>query len=414
MALGTALGIRESAASSIRYYFETAADRLGLHSEMRRLLSVPFRELTVELPLRRDDERLQLFRGYRVQHNSVRGPAIGPMRLQPELDLETLRADAESMTWRCAVANVPFGGAAGGVSCDSAQLSRPELERLIRRYTARVHHVLGVYQDVCAPGMNAGAEVMAWIADEYSALHADSPSVALGRPNQRESFPDRQIIVGRAIAGLILRVAQDQGKSVSGLRVAIQSLDQSAIHTALALSQAGCVVVGVAEERGELRNSVGLDVDALAHWPRRDGTLGRANPMDDFFGIDCDVLAISAEESTLSLTAARSVCAKAMIETSPLVVTAPAEQYFASRGVLLIPDLVGAAAYVLAANAEWSSNLQKVFAEPELLQREIETALLNVYRQVQERSLRDNVTLRMAAYCSAIERVARSERLRVA
>src|SRR5947209_15642441 len=140
MALGTAaVGVRENSVSSIRRYFEVAADRLNLHPEMRRLLSVPFQELTLELPLRRDDDRLQLFRGYRVQHNGVRGPVIGPTRFQSGLEIDALRAAAESMTWRCAIANVPFGGAAGGVACDPAQLSRREVERLTLRYAAPTH-----------------------------------------------------------------------------------------------------------------------------------------------------------------------------------------------------------------------------------------------------------------------------------
>jgi len=159
-----------------RRYFELAADRLGMHSEMRRLLSVPFRELTVELPLRRDDDRLQLFRGYRVQHNGVRGPVIGPVRFQSGLEIDALRAAAESMTWRCAVANVPFGGAAGGIGCDPGQLSRREFERLTRRYAARIHHLLGIYQDVCAPGVNAGTEVMSWIGDESARTLARRPA----------------------------------------------------------------------------------------------------------------------------------------------------------------------------------------------------------------------------------------------
>ena len=300
------------------------------------------------------------------------------------------------------------------MSCDSTQLSSSELERLIRRYTARVHHVVGVYQDVCAPGINAGAEVMTWIANEYSALHTGNAPAALGVHSRPGGFPENQAIVGNALAGLILRIAQDQGKSISGLRVAVHSLDQSAIHTALALSHAGCVLVGIAEERGESRCPAGLDVDALARQLRREGTLGGGNFAEDFCGIDCDVLAISAAENTLSLAAARSVRANAVIESSPLVVTAPAEQYLTNRGVLLIPDLVGAAGYVLAASAEWSSNLQKVLPRPDSLQREIEAALLNLYQQMQDRSLRDDVSLRVAAYCSAIERVARSERLRVA
>ena len=155
MGLSAAVGVRESSSSSVRRYFEMAADRLGIHPEMRRLLSAPFRELTVEIALRRDDQRLQLFRGYRVQHNGVRGPLLGPVRIQSGLDLEQVRSAAESMTWRCAAANVPFGGAAGAIVCDSTQLSRKEFESLVRKYTGRIHHLIGIYQDLFAPGPNA-------------------------------------------------------------------------------------------------------------------------------------------------------------------------------------------------------------------------------------------------------------------
>ena len=154
----------------------------------------------MELPLRRDDDRLQLFRGYRVQHNGVRGPVLGPVRFQSGLEIETLRAEAESMTWLSAVASVPFGGAAGGVACDPQQLSRKEFERLVRRYTARVHHVLGVYHDVCASGVNAGSEAMLWMAEEYSALQKDTVPAVLGKPAERGGLPEADKIVGRAIA----------------------------------------------------------------------------------------------------------------------------------------------------------------------------------------------------------------------
>src|SRR5438270_13153833 len=228
MTLGTAIGVRETVSSCIRRYFDAAADRLGIHTEMRRLLSVPYRELTVEVPLRRDDERLQLFRGYRVQHNGVRGPVLGPVRFQSGLELDALRASAESMTWRCAVANVPFGGAAGGLACDPGQLSRAELERLTRRYTARVHHVLGIYQDVCISGPNADGEVMAWISHEYSTLQKGTMSAVLGKSVQAGGLPEREKLTAQALAALVVRSAQENGAPVSGLRVAVQSLDRSA------------------------------------------------------------------------------------------------------------------------------------------------------------------------------------------
>jgi glutamate dehydrogenase (NAD(P)+) len=417
MALGTAVGIRETAASSIRSYFEMAADRLGLHPEMRLLLSVPFMELTVELPVRRDDGRLQLFRGYRVQHNGVRGPVLGPMRLQAGLDLDTLRSSAESMTWRCAMANVPFGGAAGGVACEPAHLSRRELERLTRRYTSRMHQVLGIYQDICAPGANAGPEVMRWIAEEYSSMHKDAPATTVGRPCESGGLAGRDAIIGRALAALILRVAHDQGESISGLRVVVQSLDQSAIYTASALEQAGCVVLAIAEERGAVYSATGVDVERVLHRLERDGMIGDSEgrvAAGEMYKVDCDVLAIADTDCALNSAASIQVRAKVVIETSELLVSPLADRNLTSRGVLVVPDLVGAAATLLAANAEWSSNAQQVSVSMESAEREITKSLIRIYEQVVSRSHQENLSLRWAAYCAAIERVARCERLRVA
>lgn len=416
MALGTAVGIRESAATSIRYYFEAAADRIGLHPEMRRLLSVPFRELNVELPLRRDDGRLQLFRGYRVQHNGVRGPLLGSTRVQSELDFADLRSAAESMTWRCAVANVPFGGAAGGVTCEPAQLSRRELERLMRRYASGVHHLLGIYKDVCTPGPNAGPEVMAWIADEFALLHQESPAISVGRPAESGGLPDRDAILGRALAALAVRAAHDCNKPISGLRVAVKSLDRSAIHTAEALVEAGCVVVGIAEERGVAYSAAGINVEAVSRQLQREGTFGIGNRADDSqtHTTDCDVLVIGDNECTLNSTTASQVRAQIIIEASELVISPLAERNFAGRNVLMIPDLVSAAATILAANAEWSSNIQKISAATESVEREITASLVKIYEQVLDRARRENTALRMAGYCGAIERVSRLERLRVA
>jgi glutamate dehydrogenase (NAD(P)+) len=418
MGTGTAaVGFRETASASIRRYFVTAAERLSLHPEMRRLLSVPFRELTVELPLRRDDDRLQLFHGYRVQHNGVRGPVIGPVRLQAGLEIDVLRAAAESMTWRCAVANVPFGGAAGGIACDPGQLSRRELERLIRRYTARIHHVLGFYQDVCAPGPNAGTEVMSWISDEYSALQKDTPTAALGKPSHVGGLRERDRIIGHAVAALTARAAHDARLSMPGLRVAVRSIDQSAFHTARALEEMGCAVVAISEERGGVHCSGGIDIQALGCQLERNGSMagfeGAAETVD-VHNLDCDVLIIGAQECTLNAVTCGSVRAKLVIEASELVITPVAEQNLSKRSVVIIPDLVGAAANVLAANAEWSSNFRKLSSKKELPQPDIDSALLRAYEQVQERSRRDKTTMRTAAYAAAIERVARSERLRVA
>lgn len=418
MGLGTAaVGVRETASSSVRRYFEMAADRLGLHSEMRRLLSVPFRELTVEIPLRRDDERLQLFRGYRVQHNGVRGPVLGPIRIQPGLELDTLRASAECMTWRCAVANVPFGGASGGIACDLTRLNRKEVERLVRKYTARIHHVLGMYHDVCAPGLNASAEVISWIGEEYASLQKGTLPAVLGKSAQAGGLVDREASLGRAMASLVLRASQDFGLASNELRVAIQSLDRSGFYTAKSLAETGCVIVGVSQEGENLYCSTGINISELNQHLTSTGSLAGfegAAEIADFEMVDCDVLVLAASESALDAKGAGRISAKLLVEASELVITPAADRSLANRGVVVVPDLIGAAGSILAAHAEWSNNVQQVASDADRVQREVESGTMRAYQLVRERSRRENISMRMAAYVSAIERVARCERLRVA
>jgi glutamate dehydrogenase (NAD(P)+) len=417
MGLTAAVGVRESYPSSVRRYFEMAADRLGIHPEMRRLLSVPVRELTVEIPLRRDDDRLQLFRGYRVQHNGVRGPLLGPVRVQPGLDLDVVRAAAESMTWRSAAVNIPFGGAAGAIVCDPAQLSRREFESLTKRYTARIHHLLGVYQDLCAPGLNADEELMTWMRDEFCSLQKGAVAAVLGKSEEAGGLRDRDAMIGRALAGLAIRSAQELGLSTTGLRIAIRSIDQSALHAAQSLFDRGCVIVGVSEARGGLRCSTGLDMEELTAHVRSQQTLAGyegAAEASDIFDLDCDVLLIAAPEGTLNPATASQVKATLVLETAELVVTPGAERSLGNRGITVIPDLVSAAGPLIAANAEWSNNVQHAGSNPESVEQEMHASMMRAYSQILDRSRRENVGMRMAAYCVAIERVARCERLRVA
>lgn len=416
MSLAAAVGFRENAYSSVRHYFDVAADRLGLHPEMRRLLSVPFRELTVELPLRRDDDKLQLFRGFRVQHNSVRGPALGVMRLQPGLELDHLRASAESMTWRCALAGVPFGGAAGGIACDPAQLSRGELQRLVRRYTAHLHQVLGAYEDLSAPGVDAGEEVMGWMQDEMSALEKGTASAVLGDSKDLEWGSVRERIVASSTAALIARAAQDTHLSHVPLRIVMCSRDRSAMPAACALQKLGHAVVGISEERGSLHSSTGIEIDKLQNHVRDTGLLSGfagASEVRDVFRADCDVLVLGAAESALNGANAGRVRAKLVVEASELAITPGGERALSGRGIHVIPDLLGAAGHVLAASAEWSRHVLHFATDEDRLLRDDEATMLRSYEQTLERSHREKTSLRLASYEIAVERVARSERLRV-
>jgi glutamate dehydrogenase (NAD(P)+) len=413
--MGTAaVSFKPASQSSVRHYFDAAADHIGLHPEMRKLLSTPFREVKVGVPLRRDDDRLQLLPGYRVQHNSVRGPALGSVRFLPDLNIEDLRVSAEWMTWRCAVAGVHFGGAAGGVSCDPRQLSAPEFERLVRRYTAQIQELLGVYQDICAPGLNAGPEVLSWIGEEHSASQKGTTGAVLGLASANSAAVDESI--GNAIAALVERAAQEQAMEITGLRMVISSLDRSAIHTARILEDKGCTIVAVSEQRGTLYCSTGLNMSEICEYVHQNGALQGfegAGTTEEIESLPCDVLVLGAPEYSLDASAAARIRAKLVIETSELVITPAAEQLLASRDVTVVPDLVGTAPAIVAADLEWAHNLQNLTCGADQLHTELGDRVLGCFQHVLDRSRRDKISLRKSAYCLAIERVARAERLRV-
>jgi glutamate dehydrogenase (NAD(P)+) len=287
----------------------------------------------------------------------------------------------------------------------------------VRKYTGRIHHLLGIYQDLCAPGPNADEEVMMWMRDEYSSLEKDALPAVLGKPDQAGGVRDREAIVGRTLSALALRCAGETELPSSGLRVAIRSLDQSALHTAQAMFDAGCVIVAISDAHGALRCSTGIDIHELADYVRSAGTLvgyeGAAEAAE-VHSLDCDVLIITDQEGTLNSAAASQVRARLVIEASELVITPAAERILANRGATVVPDLVSAAGPVIAAYAEWSNNVQHAASDTERVEHEVQTSMMRTYTQVLDRSRRENVSLRMAAYCSAIERVARCERLRVA
>jgi glutamate dehydrogenase/leucine dehydrogenase len=321
------------------------------------------------------------------------------------------------MTWRCAAANIPFGGAAGALVCDSTQFSRKEFESLVRKYTGRIRHLLGPYQDLCAPGANAGEEIMTWMQDECRGSQKEGAVPVLGKPDSAGGLRNRDAMIGKALAALALRSAQDIDLGTAGVRVAIRSLDQAAFSVAESLFAAGCVIVAISEARGGLRCSTGIDMRELGDHLRTAKTLAGyegAAGTTDVHDLDCDVLILAAPEGTLDSATAASVRAKLVLEASELVITPAGDRNLASRGISVIPDLVGAAGSVVSAYAEWSNNVQHAESEPDRVEREMQTAMMRAYAQVLDRSRRENVSMRMAAYCLAVERVARCERLRVA
>ncbi|MGH9580951.1 MAG: Glu/Leu/Phe/Val family dehydrogenase, partial [Terriglobales bacterium] len=219
--MSTAITPRESPIEIIRHNFQVAAAKLGLDEDTQILLSIPYREVRVEVPVRMDDGRLKVFVGFRVQHSGVRGPAKGGIRYHPAVDLDEVRALAAAMTWKTAVVNIPFGGAKGGIACDPGQMSLPEQERLTRRFISRIHGLLGPYRDIPAPDVNTNAQVMTWIFDQYSSAHGYTPACVTGKPVEMGGSLGREQATGRGVCFMVREIAKDLGLELKGLRVAV-------------------------------------------------------------------------------------------------------------------------------------------------------------------------------------------------
>jgi glutamate dehydrogenase (NAD(P)+) len=395
--------------------FDLAAARLGLGREECLLLKTPFREVTVQVPVRMDDGSLKVFVGYRVHHNGARGPAKGGIRFSRDVDGDEVRALAETMTWKTALVNVPFGGAKGGVNCDPAQMSRGELERVTRKFVSRIHRVLGPMRDIPAPDVNTNAQVMAWILDEYSSRHGFSPGCVTGKPVELGGSAGRRQATGRGVA----MVLKEHLKDLDGLRVVIQGFGNVGANTALLLAAEGCEIVGVGDIFGAVVSSDGraLAIPDLAEHAQETGSVvgfpgtDRISN-DELLATDCDVLIPAATQGVLHAGNARHVRAKVVAEAANLPTTPEADDLLADRGITVLPDILVNAGGVVVSYLEWAQNLQQGRWSEDAVNSELSRYLRDAYRSVVDVSAREGVSLRQGAYQLAIGRVLEAEMLR--
>lgn len=400
-----------------RRNFQLAADRLGLDPDMQTLLATPFREVRVEVPVRMDDGRLKVFVGYRVQHNGARGPAKGGIRFHPNVDLDEVRALAEAMTWKTAVVGIPFGGAKGGITVDPSQLSARELERLTRRFVSRIHLLLGPFRDVPAPDVNTNAQVMAWVFDEYSSAHGYTPACVTGKPLDMGGSQGREQATGRGVMITMREAAKDLGLDPKNLRVAVQGFGNVGSNAALLIAGLGCTVVAVTDVRGGVQNPAGIDIPALLAHTKATGSVVNfpgTQPISNekLLEYDCDVLVPAALECVLHQGNAANVKAKLVVEGANLPTTPEADAILERKGVMVVPDILANAGGVTCSFFEWSQNLQQTFWEEQKVNDELEKTMVKAYRHVADRAKAEKISLRTAAYCVAVERVARAEKLR--
>ncbi|MFQ5926886.1 MAG: Glu/Leu/Phe/Val dehydrogenase [Terriglobia bacterium] len=397
--------------------FALAADRLGLAKEMRTLLKVPFREVRVEVPVKMDDGSLQVFIGYRIQHSGVRGPAKGGLRYHPAVELDEMRALAEAMTWKTALVNIPFGGAKGGIACDPLTLSSDEVERITRKFIARIHLLLGPYRDIPAPDVNTNAQVMSWIFDEYSSRYGYSPACVTGKPVELGGSLGREQATGRGVMMILGELLKDLGQPFSGLRVAIQGFGNVGSNAAQFLAEQGCTIIAVSDVKGGLYQKNGLPISDLVAYVRTHKFVGgfpgaEAISNENLLELDCDVLIPAALECVLTARNAPRLKARMVVEAANLPTTPAADEILNQKGVVVVPDILANSGGVTVSYFEWVQNLQQIFWEEARVNDDLYKLLARAYRQVATLAQRAKIPLKTAAYQLALDRVARAEQLR--
>ena len=398
--------------------FDEAADRLGLSQAMRAILRKPKRELIVNFPVRMDDGDVEMFTGYRVQHNINRGPAKGGIRFSPEVSLDEVRALAMWMTWKCAVVGIPFGGAKGGVICDPHKLSRGELERLSRRYATEISILMGPNSDIPAPDMNTNPQIMGWMMDTFSMHQGYSvPAVITGKPLAIGGSEGRLEATARGVQFVTRDAMADLGMKPDECTAVVQGFGNVGSISARLLHELGCKVVGLSDIKGGVYNSRGIDVHQALRHSKEHGTLkglpnteSLTNP--ELLTLPCDVLVPAALENQLTERNASQVKARLIIEAANGPTTPEADHIFNDRGITVVPDILANAGGVTVSYFEWVQDLQRFFwAEHEINDR-LESIMTRSYRAVRNKAQEQETNLRMGAYLLAVARVAEATEIR--
>ena len=410
------------ALADARAALETAADALRLEPELRAVLAAPERTLSVNIPVVMDDGQVEVFTGYRVQHSSARGPFKGGIRFHPDVTLEETTLLSMLMTWKCAVVDLPFGGAKGGVRCNPRQLSRAELERLTRRFTLAIRPVIGPRRDIPAPDVNTDEQVMAWMADTLGLVDGEQAlATVTGKPVAFGGTVGRARATGRGLAIVALALLRAHGRDPKATRVAVQGFGKVGAAAAVALAEAGCRVVAVSDVSTGLYDRDGLDLDGLERRVERaadglleshDGPGVRRIGNDDLLALDVDLLVPAALGGQITGRNADRVRAWAVVEGANGPLTAEADRLLEARGVTVVPDILANAGGVVVSHLEWVQNLQGLCWDADqvddALRRRMERAFADVSALAAER----DVPLRLAAYLLAVSRVAAAIRCR--
>ncbi len=396
--------------------FDQAAERMNLDPNLRQRLKMPERSLIVAVPVRMDSGEVKVFTGYRVQHDSARGPSKGGIRYHPGVNLGEVAALAMWMTWKCALAGLPYGGAKGGVQVAPEQLSRAELQRLTRRYASEIFLMIGPDKDVPAPDVGTNAQVMAWIMDTYSQQVGFAvPGVVTGKPLSIGGSLGREDATGRGVVYVTLEAMRRLGLQIEGATVAVQGFGNVGSHTARIMQESGARVIAVCDRSGGLYNSKGLDIPELiqryrfdGHVSFRDIKMGDWVSNEELLALECTVLVPAALSEEITQKNAGKVRCKILAEGANGPTTLEADRILGDKGVVIIPDILANAGGVIVSYLEWVQDAQRFFWKETDIQERLRDIIGAAFERTWESTVNQKVPMRMAALMRGIDEVARA------
>ncbi len=398
--------------------FDGAARLLGLDRGIWKILTHPKRQITVSCPIQMDNGEIEVFTGYRVQYNITLGPAKGGIRYHPDVSLDEVTALAAWMTWKCAVAHVPFGGGKGGVICDPTRMSRRELEALTRRYVAEIIDAIGPEKDVPAPDVNTNDQIMAWVMDTYS-MHVGHTSTAVvtGKPIEMGGSLGRREATGRGVMIVTREAAKHLGFDIKGARVAVQGFGNVGSVSADLLSGIGAKIVAVTDWRGGVYNANGLDIGKMLDYAKQHKTIdgfpgGEPLENDQLFALDVEVLVPAALENQITMENAPVIRARIVAEGANGPTTPEAHKHLHERGIFVIPDILANAGGVTTSYFEWVQDRHGYFWEEDEVNKRLESKMVEAFDDVLKTSVKYKTDMRTAAYIVAINRVATVTKMR--
>ena len=390
--------------------YAQAVKELGLKSNIAKALEIPDRELTVEVPFRRDNGEVESVIGFRVQHNNTRGPFKGGIRYHEHVDIDEVRSLATLMTWKTSLLDIPYGGGKGGIGVDPRKYSKTELERMSRRFFRAIDPIIGVNVDIPAPDVNTNAQVMSWFMDEYSQLHGYSPAIVTGKPLELGGSAGREAATGKGTAVITRETAQNWNIDLKNSKVVIQGFGNVGSYAAKFLHEYGCKIIAVSDVTGGLYDPDGLDIDSLFEYNYANKTIdgfdqGKKLTNDELLALECDFLIPAALGSAINEKNVDSLNCKVIVEAANGPVTGTAANKLWNKKIAIIPDILTNAGGVTVSYFEWVQNLQQFKWTEDDVNQKLEDKMVNAFNEVYEVKKSKQVPMRIASFMVAIDRV---------